>query len=206
MSAEVQDIRGRLHDWASSALEPIGRTLSRWGLSPNQVTWGGTVLNLVAAALIVNGSLVVAGITWLLAGLLDLIDGSMARSQERTSAFGAYLDSTLDRVSDGVVYSAIIYHFALQGEPVYAAVATLALLGALLTSYTRARAQSLNIECRVGLVTRAERILLLGLGLCFSWLVEIIFILFVLSAVTVAQRVLDARRQLSNHDTNKRIS
>lgn len=198
MIAEVQDIRGRLHVWASSTLEPVGRTLSRWGLSPNQVTWCGTLLNVGAAALIVNGSLALAGIVWLIAGLMDLVDGSMARGQQRASAFGAYLDSTMDRVSDGVVFAAIIYHFAAQGEQVYAAVASLALLCALLTSYTRARAQSLNIDCQVGLITRAERIVLLGLGLCFNLLVEVIGILFVLGAVTVAQRVLDAKKQLGS--------
>ncbi len=206
MSADVQDIRGRLHDWASLALEPVSRTLGRWGFTPNQVTWAGTLLNLLAATLIINDTLIAAGLVWLLAGLLDLIDGSMARCEERASAFGAYLDSTLDRVSDGVVYSAIIFHFAALGKPVFAAVAALALLGALLTSYTRARAQSLNIECKVGLVTRAERIVLLGLGLCFGWLVEIIYILFVLSAVTVAQRILDAKRQLNKQSQNKRVS
>jgi CDP-diacylglycerol--glycerol-3-phosphate 3-phosphatidyltransferase len=196
MTVKVQDFRGRLHKKTSSVLEPVGRILAQLGLSPNQVTWAGVLLNLAAAGLIINESLVAGGIIWLFGGLLDLLDGSMARGQKKASPFGAYLDSTTDRISDGAVFSAIIYHFALLREPIHAAVASLALLSAFLTSYTRARAQSLNIECKGGLITRVERIVLVGFGLCFNWLVATIYVLVVLSIITVGQRIFDAKHQL----------
>ncbi len=198
MTADVRDLRDKLHGRASSALLPLGRTLARWGLSPNQITWAGVLLNIFAAALIVTDALAAAGIVWLFAGFLDLLDGAMARGQNKTSPLGAFLDSTTDRISDGVVFCALIYHFASLGEPLHAGVASLALLAALLTSYARARAKSLNADCRSGLITRAERIVLVGLGLCFDWLVGIIYVLAALGAYTVAQRLHDVRRQLDD--------
>lgn len=199
MTAEARDLRDKLHGRASSALVPLGRTLARWGLSPNQITWTGVLLNVLAAGLIVTGSLAAAGIVWLFAGFLDLLDGSMARGQNRTSPLGAFLDSTTDRISDGVVFCALIHHFASLGEPLHAGVTSVALLAALLTSYARARAESLNVKCRSGLITRGERILLLGLGLCFGWLIGIIYALAALGAYTVAQRLHNVKRQLDDN-------
>ena len=196
MTAQAQDLRGRLHQQASSALEPMGRLLSRWGLSPNHITAAGLLIDLFSAFLVVDGALTAAGIFWFIAGILDLLDGSMARGSGKGSTFGAYLDSTADRISDGAIFVAIIYYFANLGQPISAAVAAVALLGASLTSYARARALSLTVECKGGLITRGERVILVGIGLCFGWLEIIVYLLAITSAFTVAQRIYDAKRQL----------
>ena len=97
-----------------------------------------------AAALIVSGRLLSAGLVFLLAGLLDLLDGALAHYQGNSTRFGAMLDSTSDRISEGMILAAVTYHFAVLGKPYYAALTTLALLGSILVSYTRARAESLG--------------------------------------------------------------
>jgi len=153
------------------------------------------LLNLVAAALIVAGNLWLAGVVYLAAGMLDLLDGVLARLAESDSRFGAFLDSTLDRISEGVVFAAIAYYLALGGNAVGAGLVVLALLGSLLVSYTRARAEGLGVECKVGIVTRAERVVLIAFALLSGWLPEVIYLLLVLTGVTVAQRVHRVHRQ-----------
>ena len=123
----------------------------------------GILLNLITAWLIVDGQLLLAGPMYLLAGGLDLLDGVLARLAKMATRFGAFLDSTADRISEGVVFVAIAYHFASHGQSIEAAVAVLALLGSLLVSYTRARAEGLGLQCNVGIATRAERVVLVAL-------------------------------------------
>jgi CDP-diacylglycerol--glycerol-3-phosphate 3-phosphatidyltransferase len=106
------------------------------------------------------------------------------------------LDSTADRISEGVVFAAIAYHFAAHGQSVSAAVAVLALLGSLLVSYTRARAEGLGLQCKVGIVTRAERVVLVALGLMFGLLPESIYLLAALTAFSTTQRIVHTLRQL----------
>ncbi len=123
------------------------------------------------------------------------MDGTLARVTGRATKFGAFFDSTVDRISEGVVFAAITYRFAIDGESVLAAVVVLALLGSLLVSYVRARAEGLGGKCKVGLLTRAERVILLTLGLLFGLLEHTIVLLAVLTAVTVAQRIYYVARQ-----------
>ena len=121
----------------------------------------------------------------------------IARLTKRESPFGAFLDSTLDRVSEGVVLSAVAYRFALEGNAVDAALVLLALLGSLLVSYTRARAEGLGAECKVGVATRAERVLLLAAGMITGLLALAVYLLIALSAITVSQRIARTFRQLA---------
>ncbi len=125
-----------------------------------------------------------------------MLDGALARSQNQVSRGGAFLDSTMDRISEGALFTAIAYHFAAQGAALEAALTVLALLGALLISYTRARAEALGAECKVGIITRVERVVLLSLGLCFGLIAPVITLLVVLSAISVAQRIRHALREL----------
>jgi CDP-diacylglycerol--glycerol-3-phosphate 3-phosphatidyltransferase len=185
----VAHLRGDLHERIIRGLLPLNRVLTRFGVVPNQVTVAAMVFSLAAAGLIVADQLVLAGVVWLLGGLLDLIDGALARLQDRVTASGAFLDSTLDRVSEGVVFSALAYHLAAQGAAVDAGLVVLALLGSLLISYTRARAEGLGADCKVGLVTRAERVLLIAFGLCFDQVQVVIYLLVLLTAFTVGQRI-----------------
>jgi CDP-diacylglycerol---glycerol-3-phosphate 3-phosphatidyltransferase len=170
----------------------------RWlRITPNQVTITGTVLNVAAAVLVALDHLVYAAIVFLVAGCFDMLDGALARVAQKATPFGAFLDSTLDRVSEGVVFAAVGYLLASQGRSVDAGLVVLALLGSILVSYTRARAEALGVECKVGLMSRPERVILIAIGLFFDVLPYVIYIMLALTAFTVIQRVVHTYRQLS---------
>jgi len=192
----MEAVRDYLRKVLDHAFTPLASLLLWCRITPNQVSLGGILLNLVSAALILRGQLALAGIVYLLAGSLDLLDGALARLANMSSRFGAFLDSTADRISEGVVFAAIAYHFARHGLPVDAALTVLALLGSLLVSYTRARAEGLGLECKVGIVTRAERVVLIALGLMFGLLPVAIYLLVVLTGFSAAQRIVHTLRQL----------
>jgi len=175
---------------------PMLSVLQRLRVTPNEITIAGTVLNLAAAALVVTDHLIYAGIVFLVAGCFDMLDGALARLAQKVTRFGAFLDSTLDRVSEGVVLAAIAYLLAADGRAIDAALVVLALMGAMLVSYTRARAESLGIECKVGIMSRPERVILIALGLFFDVLPYVIYIMLALTVFTVIQRVVHTYRQL----------
>ena len=175
---------------------PFISALHRLGVTPNQITVVGTFLNAGAAVLIIADHLIWAGVVVLVAGICDMLDGSLARMAKLSTPFGAFFDSTLDRISEGMVLAAICYLFAAQGHAVDAALAALALLGSLMVSYTRARAESLGLECKVGIMSRPERIILVAIGLFFNVLPYVIYIMLALTAFTVIQRVVHTYRQL----------
>jgi CDP-diacylglycerol--glycerol-3-phosphate 3-phosphatidyltransferase len=192
----MEAVRAYLRKGLDRAVRPLASLLHWCHVTPNQVSLMGIVLTLVTAALIVDGQLLLAGVMYILAASLDLLDGVLARMAKMASRFGAFLDSTADRISEGVVFAAIAYHFANHGQSVDAALAVLALLGSLLVSYTRARAEGLGLECKVGIMTRAERVLLIALGLMFGLLPESIYLLVALTAFSAMQRILHTFRQL----------
>ena len=138
----METIRAHLRAGLDYLFQPFAWLLLACRVTPNQVSLMGILLNLITAWLIVDGQLLLAGLMYLLAGGLDLLDGVLARLAKMATRFGAFLDSTADRISEGVVFAAIAYHFASHGQSVEAAVAVLALLGSLLVSYTRARAEA----------------------------------------------------------------
>ncbi len=177
--------------------EPLTRTLQRLHVTPNQITVVGALVTLVAAYLVARGSYTAGGIVFLLGCCMDMLDGALARLAQMVTPFGAFFDSTLDRAVEGVLLAAIAYRFALEGRSVTVAVVALALLGSLLVSYTRARAEALGLECKVGVASRVERVILLSAGLIFSFLLPYaIYVLAALTLVTVVQRVVHTYRQL----------
>ncbi|MFA9459566.1 CDP-alcohol phosphatidyltransferase family protein [Thiohalorhabdus methylotrophus] len=176
-------------------LGPLVRALARSPVTPNQVTAACLLLTLAAAGALAAGHLATAGALFLVGSAFDLLDGTLARASGRTTPFGAFLDSTLDRLGEGALLAAAAYRFALEGQALAVAVVALGLLGALLTSYTRARAEGLGLACTVGWLSRPERVGLLGIGLLFNVLAEAVFLLAVLSLWTVGQRILHVRRQ-----------
>ena len=129
--------------------------------------------------------LIYAGIVFLVAGCFDMLDGALARLAQKVTPFGAFLDSTLDSVSEGVILAAIAYLLAVQGRSIDVALVVLALLGSVLVSYTRARAESLGVECKVGLMSRPERVILIAMGLFFDVLPYVIYIMLALTVFTV---------------------
>lgn len=196
-SQAMERLREFLRARLEKLLAPVARLLQRLDVSPNQVSITGALLSVAAAALIVADHLVWAGVVYLAAGALDMLDGMLARLADRASRFGAFLDSTLDRISEGVVLTAAAYHFALGGRPIAAGLVVLALLGSLLVSYTRARAEGLGAQCKTGIVTRAERVVLIAFALLSGLLFYVILVLVALTGFTVGQRILLAFRELA---------
>ena len=194
----LEPLRRAIQQRLEKTLVPLATLLHRLGANANQVSVAGFALNLAAAALVTTGHFIAAGVLYLVAGTLDLLDGVLARAGGKPTRFGAFLDSTLDRASEGVVFAAIGYRFAAEGSAVDAGVVVLALLGSVLVSYVRARAEGLGAACRTGIATRAERVLIVALGLLFGLLAEAVYLVAFLTAVTVVQRIACARRELSD--------
>ncbi|MFC1941098.1 CDP-alcohol phosphatidyltransferase family protein [Chloroflexota bacterium] len=179
--------------------QPVVRLLAKTPITPNAITWFGFLLAISAAVLIISGQLFAAGFVVLIAGFFDMLDGALARSTNRTTRFGAVLDSTLDRLSEAVLLLGLLVLYAREQSAAGILIVGLALLGSLLVSYIRARAESLGLECQVGLFTRAERVVVLALGLLLSQidyaLIIALIIIMVFSFITVSQRLVYVWRQ-----------
>jgi len=184
---------------ARRVLDPIVNLLASFGISPMLVSVFGLLLSLWGAVVVARGSLLGGGIFLLLAGLCDVLDGDLARRLDRASNFGAFIDSLLDRMSEFAYFGGILMFVIRQPRdvPVYEPVVVLiALMGSVLTSYARARAEGIGIECKVGVMERPERIGLLALGLLagYRFLMAVMLLLAVTTMVTVAQRIRHVKR------------
>ena len=180
-------------------LEPVVSLLASFGVSPLLVSLFGLVLSGWGAVVVAKGSLLAGGMFLLLAGLCDVLDGDLARRLNRASRFGAFIDSTLDRVSEFVLFGGVLMYVVRRPDdyPLYEPVVVLlALMGSVLTSYARARAEGLGIECKVGIMERPERLGLLALGLILGhrFLMAVMMLLAVTSLLTVVQRILHVHR------------
>lgn len=191
----MRRLREMIEAYVKGLLQPAARRLAATGITPNQVTVAGLLTVLIAAVLIGYGFLVAGGLLFLAGSLFDLMDGVLARAEERTTDIGAFLDSSLDRIGEGVVFAALVLHFAREDDPWMAALTVIALTGAYLTSYARARAEGLGLTCTVGLVTRPERVLILGIGLIAGLAAPAIWVLTMLGAFTAAQRIVHVYRK-----------
>lgn len=170
--------------------EPLARLLARTFITPNAITWFGFLVTLGAAVLIATEHIFAAGFVVLIAGLLDMLDGALARHTNRTTRFGAVLDSTLDRLSEAAVLFGILVLYAREQSVIPILLVCLALLASLLVSYIRAKSEGLGVECQVGLFTRSERVIVLALGLLLNQVVIALGIIVVFSFITVGQRLL----------------
>lgn len=188
---------------AARVLDPVARGLLRLGVSPDAVTLAGFVG--VAAGAIgfgARGEFLLALLVVAVFAPVDTLDGVMARIRGTTSRFGAFLDSSVDRLSDGVILGSLAYWYATGGDDQLTLAVTLTgLVASQLVSYVKARAQSLGFDCDVGIAERAERLILIGVGglltsLGLAWALPVaLWLLAILSLVTVAQRVIHVRRQ-----------
>ena len=169
---------------------PAVRFLARTPITPSTITWFGFLLALGAASLIITGHLFAAGFVVLIAGFFDILDGALARHTNRVTHFGAVLDSTLDRLSEAVLLLGILVLYTSTQSFIGILLVGIALLGSQLVSYIRARAEALGMECQVGLFTRAERVIVLALGLWLNQLVIALGIIVVFSFFTAGQRLL----------------
>lgn len=174
---------------------PIGRGLARLGLTPNMLTSMGIVLTGLAAASVVSGRMVTAGLLLLLGGLADTFDGAVARARGTSSPFGGFYDSVSDRISDGIILAALMW--VSRDDGLLFAVTAVALVTALGTSYVRAKAESIGADCSIGLVERAERAILVLAALFLEFLfVPVLWVLAAGGLVTMLQRILHVRAQL----------
>ncbi len=175
-------------------------------LTPNGISIVGFTLNLAAAVLVTQRLFFCAGLAFIVGSIMDTLDGRYSRMSGKGTLFGAFLDSTLDRIEEGIVLAAVAGYFAAIGDDFAAAMCVVAVLGSLMVSYTRARAEALGVECKVGLATRPVRVVVLSIGLVFArgaslgdfhLLAAAIYVLAALTTITVIQRVWHVKRELS---------
>jgi CDP-diacylglycerol--glycerol-3-phosphate 3-phosphatidyltransferase len=175
-------------------------------LTPNAISLTGLALNLVAAVLVWEQLFFLGGIAFIVGSIMDTLDGRYSRMSGKGTPFGAFLDSTLDRIEEGIVLTAVAGYFALVGDRAATAAVVVAVLASLMVSYTRARAEALGVECKVGIATRPVRVVILAIGLVFAkgaslgnfeLLKPAVYVLAALSVITVVQRIWHVRSALS---------
>src|SRR5271170_6126445 len=191
---------------AGQRRELVRNRLIESRLTPNAISLTGFVLNLVAAVLVWEQLFFLGGVAFIVGSTMDTLDGRYSRMSGKGTPFGAFLDSTLDRVEEGIVLAAVAGYFALQGDRAATSAVVIAVLASLMVSYTRARAEALGVECKVGIATRPVRVVILAIGLLFAkgaslgsfeLLKPAVYVLAALSAITAAQRIWHVRSELS---------
>lgn len=170
--------------------DPIVGILSKKGIKPNALTLINLALNIIAAYVIATGHFFLGGVLVLVAGLFDLLDGALARFTKQTTKFGAILDSVVDRISEAAILCGLLIWYIPQQEASLEIVLVfIVLIGSFLVSYIRARAEGLGWQCQVGLFTRAERIIVLAIGLLINQVFIALCVLVVFVFITVVQRL-----------------
>ncbi len=193
-----------MENWArknlSPLLDPLVAAMARTGVSPNALTFFGFALNVVAGVLIALGQPFLGGVVMtVLAMPLDAVDGAVARALGKQSKFGAFFDSTLDRFAEGALLAGLAYYFAVHADVLSVVITFVAMIGSFMVSYTRARAEGLGLECKVGLFSRFGRFLLLVAGLLLSAisalaLVVMAWLMAVLTIYTAIERMVHVYR------------
>ncbi|MPY86700.1 MAG: CDP-alcohol phosphatidyltransferase family protein [Luteitalea sp.] len=179
-------------------LRAIIRACVALRIHPNVLTFTGVVINAGAAWALAQGRFVAAGIIMIIANIFDFIDGKVAHELKVQSAFGAFWDSTMDRLSDVVLFIGLIYLYASLGRTDYVLLTCITLMFTVMTSYTRARAESLVDTCKVGFMERPERIVLFMIGALTNRMAAVLWVICVLSVVTVADRIYYTWRALAD--------
>jgi len=182
-----------LSDWLRSKTDwfiiPFIRLLARAGISPNVLTFIGFLLNAIVAWLVAIGQQRLGGVLFIFAGLCDSLDGTLAREMATTSRFGAFFDSVLDRYSEGIIFFGLLLSAFKRGDLTELILIYAAIIGSIIVSYTRARAEGIGVECKSGLFTRFERFLILMAGLVLGQLRLALWILAVFANFTALQRI-----------------
>ena len=175
---------------------PVVDILDSLGVTPMGVSYAGLALSVLGALFAGAGMLVTGGIILIVASLCDSLDGSLARKTGKASTFGAFFDSNADRISEFTYFAALAFYYAGRGNGIMIFFTLAALAGSFLTSYSRARAEGLGLECSVGILERPERIVLLAAGLLFGGRIlgAVMILLAILSIYTFIQRVLHVRK------------
>jgi CDP-diacylglycerol---glycerol-3-phosphate 3-phosphatidyltransferase len=175
-------------------------------LTPNAISLTGLALCVLAAVLVFAEQYVLGGLAFAIGSVCDMLDGRYSRMSGKGTSFGAFLDSTLDRIEEGIVLAAVAYQFSRSGDDAVVAAVVIAVLASLMVSYTRARAEALGVECKVGIADRPVRVVILTIGLLFATgagfldvelLAPAVWVLAGLSVITVGQRIFHVRRELT---------
>ena len=179
-------------------LRAIIATSVALGIHPNILTFVGALINVAAACALGLGRFVLAGVIMIVANIFDFIDGKVAVELNAVSAFGGFWDSVIDRFSDISLFIGLIYLYSQKERTDYVMIAALAMMFAIMTSYTRARAESLIPKCKVGFMERPERIVLFMIGAFTNRMAAVLWVILVLSIFTVADRIILTYRELRN--------
>jgi len=199
MSTPIQTDRPPRRREPGVRREAVRNKLIESRLTPNAISLTGFVLNVVAAALVWQELFIWGGIAFIVGSVCDTLDGRYSRMSGKGTQFGAFLDSTLDRIEEGIVLTAVAAVFAAHDNQLAAAATVVAVLASLMVSYTRARAEALGVECKVGIASRAVRVVILSAGILLAdvgLLAPSVYVLAVLGTVTVLQRIFHVRSAL----------
>ena len=190
---------GRQPIGAGARRELMRNRLIESRLTPNAISVTGLILTVVAAVLIWQEQFILGGIAFVVGAICDTLDGRYSRMSGKGSQFGAFLDSTLDRIEEGIVLTAVAAVFAAEDNQIAAAATVVAVLASLMVSYTRARAEALGVECKVGIASRAVRVVILAPGIILAdlgLLAPAVYVLAALGTITTLQRIVHVRGAL----------
>ncbi len=178
-----------IRQWTQSIVDPIADLLARLGFTPNALTLIGFLMNVAVAVVLSQGQMRWGAVAFFLAGTFDGLDGTLARRLNRVSRFGAFLDSTLDRLSEAAILLGLLVWYTQQGAKQEIVLIYATIVGSLMVSYSRARAEGLGMDCRVGLLTRLERTVVLLVGLLLQQVTITLWIMAILTNFTALQRM-----------------
>jgi phosphatidylglycerophosphate synthase len=192
VSEKIGDTLGRV-------LDAIVRGFAASGVNPNFLTFIGFGINLLAAYLFAYGYFRWAGLTIILAGVFDMTDGRVARLEGRVTPFGGFYDSVMDRYSDLCLLIGLVIYYGRINRFQYVSLVAVAMIGSVMVSYTRARAEIVIPSCKVGFLERPERVVLIIIGALFDRMAPVLWLIAVLSNVTVIHRIIHTRQEARKH-------
>lgn len=177
-------------EFFAPAVAYVVKWLQAAGISPNTLTATGFLLTVLSALVLAGGYFRWGALLLLIASIFDMLDGALARATAQSSIFGAFLDSTLDRYSESVTFLALTYYYSgVPGSRTEIVLIFVIIIGSLMVSYTRARAEALNVECKAGMLQRPERVVLLIAGLLIGWVQPVLWLMAILTNVSAVQRI-----------------
>jgi CDP-diacylglycerol--glycerol-3-phosphate 3-phosphatidyltransferase len=189
------------------AVTRVVNWLKAAGISPNTITIAGFLLTALSAIVLAGGAFRWGAILLLIASVFDMLDGALARATAQISAFGAFLDSTLDRYSESVTFLALAYYFSgLPDARTETLLILITVIGSLMVSYTRARAEALNVECKAGVLQRPERVILLIAGLLIGWVQPVLWIMALLTNISAIQRIYEVYTNTRQRDSAAKVA
>ena len=185
-----------IEPYTSWILSKIAAALAFFRLTPNVLTIGGVFLNAIVAYMLLEGRFFLGGWLYLLVSMTDLLDGILARQKNMITKFGGFLDSVMDRFGDAVIFMGLLLHYAMVQNIPCVLITAAALSGAMITSYTRARAECVIPKCKVGFMERPERVILLAIGLVFNRVPICLLLMAIASLVIIVDRIFYTKQEI----------